>query len=125
MRRRVYLLGVGLALVALGLAVTDAVMGPSPKVTEANARRIRSGMTMREVEAILGSGGVCLCDGTGAFYMPHPYLWTGPGIRVIVTLASGASEEDGLVQRVVTNGVAFHRTASPGPLARLRARLGW
>ena len=37
----------------------------------------------------------------------------------------GASEDDGTAQRVVRNGVAFHRIASPGPLARLRAWLGW
>src|SRR5262245_32083334 len=54
MPRRVYLLGVGLALVALALAITDAVMGPSPGVTEANVRRIRVGMGMKEVAARLG-----------------------------------------------------------------------
>ena len=37
MSRRVYLLGVGLALVALGLALTDWALSLQPGVTEANA----------------------------------------------------------------------------------------
>ena len=36
MSRRIYLLGVGLALVALALAVTDWALGLPPEVTEAN-----------------------------------------------------------------------------------------
>ena len=54
MSRRVYLLGLGLALVALGLAFTDWVLSLRPGVTEANVRRIRVGMAMDEVEAIFG-----------------------------------------------------------------------
>jgi hypothetical protein len=54
MSRRVYLLGIGLALVALALAVTDWALSLQPGVTEANVRRIRLGMTLEQVEAILG-----------------------------------------------------------------------
>jgi hypothetical protein len=125
MSRRVFLLGVGLALVALALALTGVVMGPTPGVTEANARRILPGMTPREVEAILGGRGWCAEDGTGSFYRPRAYLWEGPGARVVVEFARSASEEDGWEEKVVRNGVTFHRTASPNPLARLRAWLGW
>ena len=45
MSRRVYLLDMGLALVALALAVTDWALSLRPGVTEAHARRIRVGMT--------------------------------------------------------------------------------
>jgi hypothetical protein len=45
MSRGVFLLGVGVALVALGLAVTDWALSLLPGVTEANTRRIRVGMT--------------------------------------------------------------------------------
>jgi hypothetical protein len=55
MSRWVYLLGVGLTLVALGLAFTDWVISLQPGVTEANVRRIRPGMTLADVEALLGS----------------------------------------------------------------------
>jgi hypothetical protein len=54
MNRRVYLLGVGLALVALALAFTDWALSLRPGITEANVRRIRVGMTLGEVGALLG-----------------------------------------------------------------------
>jgi hypothetical protein len=57
MSRQVYLLGVGLALVALAFTVTAAALGPRPGATEANVRRIRNGMIREEVEAILGGKG--------------------------------------------------------------------
>jgi hypothetical protein len=54
MSRRVYLLGVGLAL---ALAVTNWALSLQPGVTEANCRRIRPGMTLAEVETLLGEPG--------------------------------------------------------------------
>ena len=55
MPRLVYLAGVGLVLVALAFVVTDATLiRPQPGATEANVRRVRPGMTIREVEAIVG-----------------------------------------------------------------------
>src|SRR5262245_29315472 len=54
MSRRVYRLGLGLGLVALTLAFTDWALGLRPGVTEANVRRLRVGMTLEEVEALLG-----------------------------------------------------------------------
>ena len=60
MSRRVYLLGLGLALVALvalALAVTDWALSMRPGVTEANFKRIQPGMTMQQVETLLGGPG--------------------------------------------------------------------
>ena len=54
MLRRVFLLGVG---VALGLAFTDWALSLQPGVTEANVRRVREGMRLQEVESILGEPG--------------------------------------------------------------------
>jgi hypothetical protein len=54
MPRGVYLLGEGLALVALALALTDWALSLRPGVTEANVKRIRKGMTLAEAEALLG-----------------------------------------------------------------------
>jgi hypothetical protein len=56
MSRQVYLLGVGLLVVAAG-AVTDGLLAALPGPTEANARRVRAGMTMGEVEALLDGPG--------------------------------------------------------------------
>ncbi len=54
MPRTVFLLGVALFLMALAFLATDALLW-RPGVTEANARRIRPGMTLAQAEAILGS----------------------------------------------------------------------
>src|SRR5437868_2415316 len=54
MPRWVFLLGVGLLLVAGAFVVTDAALAPTPGVTGENCDRIRKGMTLANVEAILG-----------------------------------------------------------------------
>jgi hypothetical protein len=54
MSRQVFLLGVGLCLIALAFAVTDHLLTLQPGVTEANVKRIRKGMSEEEVQAILG-----------------------------------------------------------------------
>jgi hypothetical protein len=127
MSRRTFLLGIGIAVVALAFAVTDWVVGPAPGVTEANARRIKPGMTLREVEAILGARGLCVWDGTSStIFRPHPYLWAGPDARVIVEFTNGGTAEEAWrEQRVVRNGVTFQRSAPSNLLARLRSWLGW
>ncbi|MCI0459975.1 MAG: outer membrane protein assembly factor BamE [Gemmataceae bacterium] len=57
MSKRVYLLGVGLLLVAGAFLLADWLLTPplTPGVTERNVKRLRPGMTRGEVEAILGS----------------------------------------------------------------------
>jgi hypothetical protein len=57
MPRRVYLLGVGLVLVALALAFTDWALSLRPGATEANLKRIQPGMTLEQAEAFLGGPG--------------------------------------------------------------------
>ena len=57
MPRLVFLLGLALAAVALAFVATDAALGPRPGVTEANVRRIKAGMTVGQVEALLGGPG--------------------------------------------------------------------
>jgi hypothetical protein len=54
MSRQVYLLGVGLVLVALAFIVTDRALPTTPGVTEANVKRVKVGMTYGEVEDLLG-----------------------------------------------------------------------
>jgi hypothetical protein len=51
MLKRVYLWLAGLALVALALLLTDRLLW-APGLTEDNVRRIRSSMTLAEVEAL-------------------------------------------------------------------------
>jgi hypothetical protein len=52
-----YLAGLALILLAGAFPLTDALLTPLPGVTEANARRIRHGMNLERVEAMLGEKG--------------------------------------------------------------------
>jgi hypothetical protein len=75
MNRTVYFAGVALFLVTVAFLVTDSLVW-RPRVTEANMRRIRVGMTGAQVEAILGRR----CDtdisgwGNGT---SHAWIWIG------------------------------------------------
>jgi hypothetical protein len=114
MPRRVYLLGVGIALVALAFVVTDAALGPRLGVTQANAWHVRTGMTYEQVEAILGP--TLFAFGSGNWL--HAY-WADEGGQATVCFACG---------RVTS--VHFSREGRfprirPSPLGRLRAWLGW
>jgi hypothetical protein len=112
-----YLLGVGVALVALALAVTNWALSLQPEVTEANVKRIRPGMTMQQAETILGGppDGVVIYGG-----LPPFCTWEGERGRVSVQV-SAASGPD---RRVIA--IDWLPTSSqPGTLARLRAWLGW
>jgi hypothetical protein len=115
MPRRVYLLGVGLALVALALAVTDWALSLQPGVTEANVKRIRAGMSLEEAEALLGGpaqrAGRDRCGGA------WERVWAAPCGQVYLT--------SGLDGRVTHAAFVASPGAPPGPFARLRAWLGW
>jgi hypothetical protein len=117
MSRHVYLLGVGLALVALALAFTDWALSLRPGVTEANFRRVRPGMTLAEVEALLGGkAGRKAFLNHGEGYLG---LWAGPdGTAHVVFSCFNAKEYTVLYS-------AFRRAGGASSLARLRAWLGW
>jgi hypothetical protein len=54
MSRQVCLLGVGMAIIAGAFALTDRLRSPEPGEPVRNLRRIREGMTLREVESLFG-----------------------------------------------------------------------
>jgi hypothetical protein len=119
MSRQLYLLGVGIVLVALAFAVTEAVLGPRPGITEANARRIRPGMMLREAEAILGKRG--LCGGTFVSRGGRGsslWLWDGAD-GTMVFILTDATDRIGTVTWIPGS------ESRSGPMARLRAWLGW
>src|SRR5262245_21451380 len=114
MRRRALLWLAGLALVVGALFLTDRLLW-QPGLTEANVRHIRPGMTLAEVEALLGG------PATRTFDMrqeaPGEKLgfrwlrkWVDEGARLEVQFF-----EDG---RVMAAG--GYGRPQPGPLARLR-----
>jgi hypothetical protein len=122
MSGRVYLLGVGVALVALALAVTDWALSLQPGVTEANGRRIRPGMTLQEGEVILGGRGHVLLGTPDEEGSGQIIVWSGAdGYVIIVTEYPFGENGPAIVSRV-----RFVPNANrPGPLAHLRAWLSW
>jgi hypothetical protein len=71
--RQVLWFGVAVTVLLLAYGLTDRLLTPPPGPTEANARRIRPGMTRAQVEALLGGPG----DGFVGFRLN--YLVTEPG----------------------------------------------
>jgi hypothetical protein len=115
MSRRALLWLAGLALVVGALLLTGRLLW-QPGLTEDNVSRIRPGMTLAEVEALLSG------PASDTFEMPAdcPAFrwqreWRGEGAAVDVQFTA-----DG---RVMAAGGG--RRSRPGPLARLRAWLGW
>jgi hypothetical protein len=114
MPRLVYLLGVGLALVAGAFLLTDALLW-RPGVTEANVRRIRPGMKRTEVEAVLGrqNGGTIIMGG-----LPRIEVWEGEcGVANVQFDRHGGTQ--------AAQFLTAPPTREANPLARLRAWLGW
>jgi hypothetical protein len=121
--RRVAWVGVAVTLVALALGTTTRILGPSPGVTEANVRRIQPGMTMKEVEAILGTppqerfsfDGMCFSNDDGSVQLRKPAggwgRWIGPDGDARLEFQEG---------RVLTAGFS-PATTVPTPLSRFRA----
>jgi hypothetical protein len=123
MSKHVFLLGVGLALVALALAFTDWALGLRPGVTKSNARRILPGMKMRDVEAILGPGGKSggiIVSGRG-HQCREEWWWESNKGCVLVVF-------DGMVGRnndpPVRIAVWLGRPSPQSPLEQLRSWLG-
>jgi hypothetical protein len=119
MPRGVYGLGVGLALVALAFVLTDALLW-QPGATEANAKRIREGMTLAEVEAITGLPADFRCPPTQSGRVIGYGEWDGEGGTIVVDF-----DEDGCALHArwrVARGGAGRR---PAFLPRFRAWLGW
>ncbi len=123
MSGRVYLLGVGIALVALALGFTDWALALRPGITEANARRVRPGMTMAEVRQLFGSR-PHHPKAPDILHGGHPdtgcWAWFAEdGLAVIVIGPDGLVES---VQWIREIGARPRIFTLP---SRLRAWLGW
>src|SRR5262245_4363780 len=115
MRRCAYLWLAGLALIVGALFLTDRLLWEAG-LTEDNVRRLRPGMTLAEVEGLLGG------PAADSFEMPADYPafrwqreWREGGDSVVVQFFA-----DGTVM-----AAGGGRRSRPGPLARLRSLLGW
>jgi hypothetical protein len=120
MRRHALLWLAGVALVVGALLLTDALLW-RPGLTGGNVRRIRPGMTLEEVEALPVGPAAETIDWWAEGEARDPLRvrwqrhWQAEGASVDVQFWT-----DGRVM-----AAAGGRPAPPGPLARLRAWLGW
>jgi hypothetical protein len=117
MSRRIFWLGVAIIVVGPAFVVTDAVLGPRPGPTEANARRVKKGMTLRDVEAILGGSGRADITFSDLRWVGTRYNWNGPNGVVFVWLVSPRFD----TTPAVVGTVRFMPTAGSGLLERLRS----
>jgi hypothetical protein len=134
MRRRRLLLGAGLlaVLAFAGVLLAPRLLAPEPGVTAENFQRIRKGMTLEEVEAILGqpgSWGNQPPSRFGADDGPVRKVWSNRRDTVII-LAVPIQVGDG--RRRVWSGTLLnihdHTSAEltdPDWFGRLRDWLGW
>jgi hypothetical protein len=113
--RRLAWAGVALTVVALAFGVMVRLLEPPPGVTEANLRRIREGMTLRDVEAILGPVNEEV-SWTGGTPCQGIQSWSGETGFVFVFF----DEKTGKVNRTLS----MLRPAPPGPLNGLRSLFG-
>jgi hypothetical protein len=122
MPRRVYLLGVGLTLVALAFALTKALLSESG-ITAAKVRRIRPGMSREQVQRVLGGSGEVEGSELDGPWSSRVYAWSGPEGTAYVFIGyrraiPGVDEGRGVVRRAFFS----RRTARTGFLSHLRGK---
>lgn len=119
MPRLVYGVGVGVAVVAAALAFTDLALRLQPGATAANVRLLRPGMTLQEVEAVLGGGGVCdWAVGSCSGHNRASYRWSGAAGVARVTFTWRVDRDPAVWE------TSFERAGGGSPLARILSRLG-
>lgn len=84
MSKNAFLFGLALAVLGIALALTHELLGPWPGVNERNVGRIREGMSLREVEAILGGRGRWHGRAGSLRYAQTTYVWQGTGGLAVV-----------------------------------------
>jgi hypothetical protein len=117
MSRGVFLLGVGIVLLAGAFLLTDRLLF-TPGVTEANVRRIRPGMSVQQVEGLLGGPAKSTrrngCSGRGP--LPWWGCWVGSeGFATVHFDPHG---------RAVDGRFDWNQPRPPGPLDQLLSGLG-
>lgn len=116
MRKQTCLWCAGLALVVGALVLTDLLLQKPPGLTEGNIRRIKLGMTVAEVEALLGRPADNVVDLGHVEHLGYRWLsqWRGVGAFADVQV-----REDGTV--MAFGGCGPQR---PGIVERVRSWAG-
>jgi hypothetical protein len=113
--RLVYLSGVALLVVALAFLATDRLIYP-PGLTRENVARIRPGMTLEQVNAILGGEGwafLVVDHGDGQWGWCALWIWNSPRLH---RLGLDGCEHGARVGRQVLSAVK--NSPGPRPVAR-------
>jgi hypothetical protein len=129
MPKHVFSLGAGLALVALAFVLTDRLLALPPGVTRENVQRLRPGMTVEQVAALLG--GPAECDVPFRACV-HGLLWEELGYPETCQWWTAPSEGgvyvgfgcDGRVTGCSARGACGVLPAAPGLLSRFRLGVG-
>lgn len=138
MSRQMFLFGIGITLIGLAFVVTNESLGPRPGVTRLNFNRIRPGMTVKEVELLLGDSAEISIDcrtnrqnlPSGNVVEPDgvEMLWYGKAGCISVDfnnelrVRSATIDPNG--ERLITYSV-YVSPFKPTPIDRLRSWLGW
>jgi hypothetical protein len=112
MPRWVWLSFVAVALAAVTLVLTDGPL-TMPGVTPANVARVKEGMTLEEVEALMGRRGRRLISEGGADNWSDCYCWEGVYGEATVLFQFTAGQPVGRAHNAM-----FHPRG--GPFTRLR-----
>jgi hypothetical protein len=126
MNRRKVCLGGGLLAVAGAFLMMNWLL-PLPRVTETNVLRIQEGMTLPEVEAILGHKHHLLPGGGGE----TSYVWVSRSGCALVCLNTLTRRVESTEYREPSDPLAeayaqrFGYSAEPILLERVRSWLGW
>jgi hypothetical protein len=126
-RRRILLLALPVVLMLTPVAVW-LLLAPGTAITRANADRIHPGMTLADVEAILGGPARDETTGAVAVDRPGPLVFTAPMGRMIyswqsdeVTIGVQVDNDDRVIERT---SVHVHRVWT-GPLDMLYMVRRW
>jgi hypothetical protein len=112
------LLAAILALTMLGLAAVLCLRlsTPAPGVTPENFERIREGMSVNEVEVLLGAKAIQAAFGKS---------WVGPTYHALVLFDEDGRARSGGIGKIDGSGHPRHLRDEPSLLGRLRCLFGW
>ena len=124
MPRLVYLTGLALLLLAITFLLTHELLW-QPGVTEGNARRIRAGMALGDVEALLGGAAGQEISPQLWSIKAHPRGRLVPWFRIWGGAPGQVWVRFDRQDRVEWAGFSPAGAAQPGPLDRLSSQIGW
>jgi hypothetical protein len=126
--RRAAWVGVALTVVGLGFGVTVRLLGPEPPgVNETSVKLIKTGMTMKQVEGVLGGPGQWQLTESSAGTTDVFYRWheLDGEATVVFTILTWSENGQPLTENQGVTSASYQRHQPTSPLTCLRSLLGW